>query len=188
MPHLPAASLSRRRLVAATTALALLTAACAGSTPGLTAPVSADPSSSTTGEPTPAPALVVTLLDGTPFNLAEHLSRDGRPVLLNLWASWCPPCRQEMPLFEDAARRHPEVLFLGVAVQDDAAAAAAAAAEMELTYPLAVDLDGAVDAAYPSPGLPATFLIGSDGTLIGAVYGGLGAEDIEGLVAQYLDG
>ena len=45
-----------------------------------------------------------------------------------------------------------------------------------------------MDAAFPSPGLPATFLIGSDGTLLGAVYGGLGPEDIEELVARYLAG
>jgi thiol-disulfide isomerase/thioredoxin len=186
MPRL--AARPARLLGAVISALALLASACAGSTPGLSTPATTDPSSSTTREPAPAPGLAVTLLDGTAFDLAEHLSRDGRPVLLNLWASWCPPCREEMPLFEDAARRHPEVLFLGVAVQDEPEAAAAAADEMKLTYPLAVDLDGAVDAAFPSPGLPATFLIGSDGTLIGAVYGGLGAEDIEELVTQYLSG
>jgi len=45
-----------------------------------------------------------------------------------------------------------------------------------------------VDAAFPSPGLPATFLIGSDGILIGAVYGGLGPQDIDALLDRYLTG
>jgi len=80
------------------------------------------------------------------------------------------------------------VLFLGVAVRDDPAAAATAAQELGVTYAVGADLDGTVDAAFPSPGLPATFLIGSDGTLIGSVYGGLAPEDIEELLTRYLAG
>jgi thiol-disulfide isomerase/thioredoxin len=170
---------------------ALLLAACGGSTPELTAPRStaaAEASSSTEARRVPAPEMQITLFDGTAFDLAEHLSRDGRPVVLNLWASWCPPCRDEMPHFDDAARRHPEILFLGVAVRDDPAAASATVEELALSYSLGADLDGSVDAAFPAPGLPATFLIGSDGTLLGAVYGGLEPEDIEELVSRYLSG
>jgi thiol-disulfide isomerase/thioredoxin len=172
-------------------AAALLFAACGDSTPELTAPQSTatqEASSSTEGRRQPAPALQVTLFDGSAFDLGEHLSRDGRPVVLNLWASWCPPCRDEMPHFDAAARRHPEILFLGVAVRDDPEAAAATVTELALSYALGADLDGSVDAAFPSPGLPATFLIGSDGTLLGAVYGGLEPEDIEALVDRYLAG
>jgi thiol-disulfide isomerase/thioredoxin len=130
----------------------------------------------------------VTLFDGSTFDLMEHLSRDGRPVVLNLWASWCPPCREEMPYFEAASRRHPEVLFLGVAVRDEAGAAQAAAADLGVTYPAGFDADGTVDAAFPSPGLPATFLIDADGALLGALYGALGPADIEELVGRYLNG
>lgn len=173
-------------------AVALLFTACGDSTPELTAPQSTaaqqEASSSTDGSRQPAPALQVTLFDGSTFDLAEHLSRDGRPVVLNLWASWCPPCREEMPHFDAAARRHPEILFLGVAVRDDPQTAAATVTELGLSYALGADLDGSVDAAFPSPGLPATFLIGSDGTLLGAVYGGLEPEDIEELINRYLAG
>ena len=172
-------------------AVALLFAACGDSTPELTAPqptAAQEASSSTEGRAQPAPALRVSLFDGSTFDLGEHLSRDGRPVVLNLWASWCPPCRDEMPHFDDAARRHPEILFLGVAVRDDPDAAAATVAELALAYALGADLDGSVDAAFPSPGLPATFLIGSDGTLLGAVYGSLEPEDIEALLSRYLAG
>lgn len=166
----------------------LLLPACGTAAPELTAAPGASSSSSTSGRLPPAPVFQVTLFDGKVFDLATHLSRDGRPVLLNLWASWCPPCRREMPLFDDAARRHPQVLFLGVAVRDDPQAAAAAVQELEVAYPLGADLDGTLDAAFPSPGLPATFLIDGDGTLLGAVYGGLGRQDIEDLVARYLGG
>lgn len=192
MPPKPPACRPRSEFaLLAALAAALFLSACGSSTPELTAPQStaaADASSSTDGQREPAPELRLTLFDGSTFDLAEHLSRDGRPVVLNLWASWCPPCRDEMPFFEAAARRHPEVLFLGVAVRDDPVAAAATVTELLLSYALGADLDGAVDAAFPTPGLPATFLIGSDGTLLGAVYGGLGPEDIEELVSRYLAG
>jgi thiol-disulfide isomerase/thioredoxin len=192
MARNPAASRPRSGLpLLAALAVALVFPACGDSTPELTAPQSTaaqEASSSNEGPRQPAPALQVTLFDGSTFDLGEHLSRDGRPVVLNLWASWCPPCREEMPHFDDAARRHPEILFLGVAVRDDPEAAAATVAELALSYALGADLDGSVDAAFPSPGLPATFLIGSDGTLLGAVYGGLEPEDIEALVDRYLAG
>ncbi|MFH1331065.1 MAG: TlpA disulfide reductase family protein [Actinomycetota bacterium] len=176
------------RLALLVGAAALAFAACGTAPPKLTSPTGPSSSSSTVGERIRAPDLRVALFDGGDFDLGEHLSRDGRPVLLNLWASSCPPCLEEMPYLDDAARRHPQVLFLGVAVEDDAATAATAAHELGVAYPLGADLDGTVDAAFPSPGLPATFLIGADGTLIGAVYGGLEPQDIEELVARYLAG
>jgi thiol-disulfide isomerase/thioredoxin len=190
------------RLLFLATAVVLLAGACGSAPPQLTAPASSSSSSSPSsmsspssssssaaeGEPVLAPELQVTLFDGTPFDLAEHLSRDGRPVLLHLWSSSCPICLEELPYLDEAARRHPEVLFLGVAVQDDPDQAAAAAAELGVTYPLGADPAGSVAAAFPSPGLPATFLIGSDGTLLGAVYGALDPGGIEALVARYLGG
>jgi thiol-disulfide isomerase/thioredoxin len=191
MPRTPASPPARSgRLLLLATALALLAGACGSGSPELTAPAGASSSSSAArgGEPVLAPELQVALFDGTTFDLAEHLSRDGRPVLLHLWSSSCPICLEAMPSIDEAARRHPEVLFLGVAVQDDPASAAAAAAELGVTYPLGADLAGSVAAAFPSPSLPATFLIGSDGTLLGAVYGALEPGGIEELVTRYLAG
>jgi thiol-disulfide isomerase/thioredoxin len=184
------------RLLSLTAAVALLMAACGQASPKLTAPdagpgasSSASPSSSSAeSEPVLAPDLQVALFDGTTFDLAEHLSRDGRPVVLRLWSSSCPSCLEDMPCLDEAARRHPEVLFLGIAVGDDPAAAAAAATESEAAYGLGVDLDGSVAANFPAASLPATFLIGSDGTLLGAAYGELGPEGIEDLIARYLAG
>ena len=57
----------------------------------------------------PLPDLALTTLDGTPTALHAHA---GRPVVLNLWATWCPPCRREMPVFEDAQQRWPGVAFV----------------------------------------------------------------------------
>lgn len=190
MPRIPAPSRHRPgRLLLLVGLFALAVAACGDAAPELTAPAGSSSSSpGTRAEPVLAPDLTVTLFDGTVFNLAEHLSRDGRPVLLHLWGVECPACREQMPYLDEAARRHPEVLFLGVSVQDDPATAAACAADEGFSYPLGADPDGAVAAAFPCPELPATFLIGSDGTLLGAVYGSLSPDDIESLVADHLAG
>jgi hypothetical protein len=80
------------------------------------------------------------------------------------------------------------VLFLGIAVEDDPAAAALMATDLGVTFPVGADLDGTIDAAFPSPGLPATFLIDADGALLGAVYGGLQPADVDDLVGRYLAG
>lgn len=132
-----------------------------------------------------APDFTVTLLDGSQFRLSDHLAVDGRPVFLNLWASWCPPCRAEMPDLSSAAQRHPDVLFLGIAVEDDPAAARIFAESIAVAYPVGVDLDGSVDRAYPAPGLPATYLIGGEGLVRAVTFGQLTAEQIEEMLAVH---
>ncbi|MBI5156709.1 MAG: TlpA family protein disulfide reductase [Acidimicrobiia bacterium] len=131
-----------------------------------------------------APDFTIDLLDGSRFDLSDHLACYGRPVLLNLWASWCAPCREEMPALDAASRTHTDVYFIGVAVEDDPAAAAAFAAEVAVSYPLAIDESGEVGRDYPSPGLPATFLISPDGIIVKTVYGGLDEADIDAMIAD----
>lgn len=126
----------------------------------------------------------LTLLDGTPFRLTEHLTGDGRPVLLNLWASWCGPCRAEMPALDAASQSHSDVLFLGVAVEDDPDAARGFAAEIGVSYPLAIDESDRVSRRYPSPGLPATYLIGVDGVILRTVFGQLAEDQIDDLISE----
>jgi thiol-disulfide isomerase/thioredoxin len=132
-----------------------------------------------------APDFSIELLDGTVFRLSTHLAEDGRPVVLNLWASWCGPCREEMPAFDAVATAHPEVFFLGVAVDDDPVAAEAFAAEIGVSYALAIDESDRVGRRYPSPGLPATYLISEDGMLLRTVFGGLDEGDITDLIAAF---
>lgn len=130
-----------------------------------------------------APDFAVDLFDGSRFILGEHLRDDGRPIILNLWASWCFPCREEMPDLDEAAAEHPEVLVLGIAVDDEPRAARDFAAEIAVAYPLGADRDGRVGRAYPAPGLPATYVIGSDGSIREVVFGRLTADQIGELVA-----
>lgn len=135
-----------------------------------------------------APDFALELFDGSRFALAAHLRDDGRPVILNFWASWCPPCRDEMPDLEAAAAAHPEVLILGVAIDDDPLAAEAFVEETGITYPTGIDETGRVGRLYPSPALPSTFVITGEGKVVETVFGRLSPEDIEALVRTALAG
>ena len=136
----------------------------------------------------PAPDFALDLFDGTRFTLSDHLVRDGRPVVMNFWASWCVPCREEMPAFDAVARRHPQVLFLGVAVQDTEAAARQFAGEVGVSYPLGLDIDGGIVGLYPILGVPTTWFITSDGTIAAQYAGQLEEDSLESLIEEHLSG
>ncbi len=125
----------------------------------------------------------IDLYDGTRFSLSEHQATDGRPVFLNLWASWCVPCRNEMPAIDAAADRYPGVFFLGIAVEDDPRAAERFAEEIGVDYPLGFDETDRVNVGYPHFGLPATFLISEDGRVVERVFGEVTESQIDALLA-----
>ena len=127
-----------------------------------------------------APDFEVTLLDEGTFDLSDHLEADGRPIVLNLWASWCIPCRTEMPTLSEFARSNPDVLVLGVAVEDTLERASEFAAEIEVVYPLAMG-DPAFETAYPRLGLPVTYFIDGDGLVTDQHNGLVDAETLEEL-------
>jgi thiol-disulfide isomerase/thioredoxin len=135
------------------------------------------------GTDDPAPNFSLTTLDGETFDLEQHLAEDGRPVVLNLWASWCPPCRAEMPAINTASQRNPDVAFVGVAVQDDPDKAADFADEIEITYTIALD-DGTVEDAYPLMGLPGTFFISADGTIVKRHFGVVTIDSLDDDIAE----
>ncbi len=151
--------------------------------PGDTTPV-VNPDLPGLAQNEPAPELSLQLTDGSQFVLSRHLEEDGRPVFLNFWASWCIPCRKEMPAIEASSKAHPDVMFLGVAVEDDSKAALEFAGEIGVTYPLAVDETDGLMGDYPYFGLPATFLISSEGRIIRSVFGGINESLIEALVLE----
>lgn len=106
----------------------------------------------------------------------------GTPVLLNFWASWCVPCRTEMPDLQ-AAHDVEDVVVLAVNSQESDAVVSRFMEEFALTFPAVIDRDGSVREHYGVIGLPATFFIDADGILrarnFGPVYGHLLADGIE---------
>ena len=130
-----------------------------------------------------APGFVLTTHDGGTFSLKDHIANDGRPVVLNLWASWCAPCRAEMPAIDAASQRHPDVAFVGVSVQDDVEDATAFATEINVSYTIAFD-DGTVEDSYPVLGLPATFFIDGDGTIVKRHFGIVTVDSIDDDIAE----
>jgi len=100
----------------------------------------------------------------------------GRPVLLNLWASWCSPCKAEMPamqkVYETYAPSGFTILAVNTTFQDDRANALAFAKNLGLTFPLLFDSDGNVARQYRVNAMPTTFFIDSKGIIRRVVFGG----------------
>lgn len=108
-----------------------------------------------------------------PFSLQELR---GSVVILNFWASWCPPCRAEMPAFQQvyASHRDEGLVILGVntTYQDDGEAALRFAGERGVQFPLLFDMDGVVSRRYQIQALPTTFFIDRKGIIRQVIYGG----------------
>lgn len=114
--------------------------------------------------PKPAPSLEVTTLEGRRVSLA---SLRGKVVLLNFWATWCGPCRQEIPEFEELQRKYPDKLqVVGMSVDElPAAAVEKVAVKMGINYPVAM-ASAAVQARFGGmPSIPVTIVIGPDGQI-----------------------
>ena len=118
-----------------------------------------------------APGFVLDGL-GTTTSSVALASLAGRPVVVNFWASWCVPCRTEMPALEAAHRRFGgRVAFVGVDHQDDRASAVQFVAQTGVTYESGFDAQGTVAAAYCLYGLPTTVLVSADGVVVAEVTG-----------------
>ncbi|GIV69182.1 TlpA family protein disulfide reductase [Caldilinea sp.] len=117
-----------------------------------------------------APPFTFTTFDGETISL-EDLR--GRGVVLNFWASWCAPCRDEAPLLEAMWRREKDngIVFIGLDYLDQEPAARAYLAEFNITYPNGPDLQSAAARRYGIKGVPETFFIDPDGVIQEVVVG-----------------
>ena len=124
-----------------------------------------------------APAIAFDLksLDGKSVGLTSFR---GKPLLLNFFASWCDPCREEMPLINELASKAAKDGYsvLGIAVEDSRAAVTEFAKETNLVFPIALDLNSTVKRAYRIFGPPATFFIDGQGVIRDVVLGPITAE------------
>src|SRR5262245_11602684 len=121
----------------------------------------------------PAPDFTLETLDGSTTSLAGP---HGKVVIVNLWASWCGPCRAEMPAIQrlyDAQRDQGlTVLAVHGTFQDSEASARAFAQELGLTFPIVLDRDGEVSRRYQLHALPSTFIVDRKGIIRDVIFGG----------------
>lgn len=134
----------------------------------------------------PAPDFTLISLDGTKVKLSDFR---GKAVLLNFWATWCPPCKVEMPWFEDLQKQYAKdgLVVLGVAMDDsEPAAIAKFASEVGVNYPVLLGTDQLSDDYGNVQYLPTTFYISRDGTIVDKMTGLLDRKDIEEAVKKTL--
>ncbi|MDT7834558.1 TlpA disulfide reductase family protein [Aquabacterium sp. OR-4] len=120
----------------------------------------------------PVPPLDLPLLDGGRWRLA---GQRGHPLVLNFWASWCGPCRAEMPALELMALRHAAdgLRVLCINHRESALAIRRFTEAIDLSLPVALDADGAASAAWTPRLFPTTVLVSRSGRPLGQVLGEL---------------
>ena len=117
-----------------------------------------------------APDFLLGRLDGSELRLSDLR---GQPVVLNFWATWCAPCRKEIPQFVDASERFREqgLVVVGVNLQEGKSIVRPYADDFGMDFPIVIDVDGEVGDAYRLLGLPVTYFIDRDG-IVRSVFTG----------------
>lgn len=127
-----------------------------------------------------APAYAAETLDGERAGLAQLR---GKPVLLNVWATWCHPCRQEIPALEQLHRtygpRGLQVIGVSIDAGDQEQGIREFLGEYGASYPVWLDPDSEITTAFSTMGVPNTFLIGPDGQVLWKHVGPVTADNAE---------
>ena len=135
----------------------------------------------------PAPDFTLESLDGTSMRLSDLR---GKAVLLNFWATWCGPCKIEMPWFVDMQNRYGAqgLQIVGVAMDDSSKEDIAKfAKEMGVNYPVLLGKEAVGDAYGGVPALPESFFIGRDGKIVDKIIGLKGKAEIEDSIKKALN-
>ncbi len=158
--------------------LAVVLAACTG--PGVAAPGGIS-------EGNRARDFELDSLDGGQVSLSDYR---GSVVLVNFWATWCPPCRAEIPDFEAAYRAHKSEGFvvLGINVEEPVQIVEPFVEDFGMTYPVLLDETGKVMQEYRARGLPMSILVDREGIIQRRHIGYLSAGQLDGYLADSLAG
>jgi len=132
-----------------------------------------------------APDFALRSLDGDTVHLSDFR---GRPVWINFWAPWCPPCCNEMPRLEGVYLTHKAdgLVVLGVAVRDSEAHVRAFVREIGVTYPIVLDEPGDVAGTYRAFALPVQYWVDPDGVVRGWEFGELPLDQYDPSLAKIL--
>jgi peroxiredoxin len=124
----------------------------------------------------PAPDFELMDTDGKLHRLSDYR---GKTVIINFWATWCPPCREEIPSMNRAWRqlRQEDVVMLAINMGEDEDTIFVFTADYPAEFPLLLDRDGAVIAQWPVKGLPTTYIIAPDGSIAYRAIGGRNWDD-----------
>lgn len=129
----------------------------------------------------------VTLLSGESFRLSNQ---KGKVVLMNIWATWCAPCRDETPDLVDLYNKYKDqgYVTLGVSIDEQGESVVRPfMEEYEVTYPMYIDTDGTVMEKYgPTMGIPTTYIIGRQGNLRYFAVGALTNKELEPRIKELL--
>lgn len=133
----------------------------------------------------PAPDFTLATLDGRAQKLSDLR---GKVVLINVWATWCPPCRAEMPAIQTsyAHLREQGFIVLAVNLQEDPRTVAAFMQQYGLSFPALLDLDGQVSATYQARVLPSSFFVDKRGVIRAVYRGPMPRSVIDGTATQLL--
>lgn len=134
-----------------------------------------------------APAFTLQSVAGEMYDLN---ALKGKVILVNFWASWCPPCRAEMPAIDTAYRANKDAGFVVLAVdqQEDPRVVKAFGEKYNLTFPLLLDRDGAVNVLYGVSALPTSYFVDRRGVIRDMMIGGsMSSEFIEGKIKPLLE-
>jgi peroxiredoxin len=117
-----------------------------------------------------APDFELESLDGETIRLSQF---KGKPVLLSFGATWCPPCREEVPIVQAAHENHPELIVLLVDADESAGVVQPFVNEMGITHSVLLDGNSRVSRTYRVNGIPTSFFIGTDGIIRAMMVGQL---------------
>jgi peroxiredoxin len=134
----------------------------------------------------PAPELALTDLQGNPVSLANTR---GQVVLVNNWATWCPPCKDEMPALEAYYKKHHDQNFNLIAIEagEPAAEVASFVRQYKLTFPVWLDPGSKATTAFRNDALPSSYVIDPQGTVRLAWSGAIDRDNLETYVTPMLE-
>jgi cytochrome c biogenesis protein CcmG/thiol:disulfide interchange protein DsbE len=135
----------------------------------------------------PAPEFTLWTFDGNAFSLSEQR---GQIVIINFWASWCVPCRDEAPILQDTWQRYRDrgVVLVGVDYLDVERDALAFIDEFGITYPNGLDMGKIISKRYRIKGVPETFVVDQNGDIVDFYVGPAKTGQLDAVIERELQG